>query len=154
MINRYERSPGPVYNTGESQDKFEHRKMPSARIGTAPRDKESTQGSLGPGPTYFFDPQKSSSHPASPRATIGRAPLRSSLIRDTPVTGEPPAAVDPDLISNRAPRAMIGKAKREQGSKEITPGPADYVAPVDKHISSKKGTFNKTERGSASWIFQ
>ncbi|KAH7820586.1 uncharacterized protein MONOS_17837 [Monocercomonoides exilis] len=150
-VDRFERSPGPVYNTGESVDKILPH-APAARIGTEKRTTNKTTISPGPG-EFSPDETKASYHPQSPRATIGRAPKQSSLIRDTSVSGPPIGPVAPEVTSPRAFRATIGKARRDTPPKEHTPGPADYEKPREQHVSSKKGTFSGADRGAASWIF-
>ena len=132
-IERYQRSPGPVYHTGKEKD-LTLRRSTTVRIGTEDRAKHFLVSSLGPGPACYrsgdyqkFD-EKISDHMRSPRATIGKYKPPSILI-DTNATGGPPIGLPPiETTFRRSFRATIGNAPRGSNSKIITPGPADYVS--------------------------
>ncbi|KAK2949658.1 hypothetical protein BLNAU_15409 [Blattamonas nauphoetae] len=149
-VSRYQRSPGPVYNTGYEIDKNILRRSTTVKIGTAPRT--SSVHTIGPGPAYSGDVEKLASHPKSPRATIGRAPREGPKKDATPSSADYQAP-SIDLLRRHQPRATIGKERRGGPPGEKTPGPSDYSTYNSRKYSSTRGTFSTQERGTGSWIF-
>jgi hypothetical protein len=126
VVEKYERSPGPVYQTGHIQDNFILRHTPSYRIGTESREKFFQAETISPGPRFTYSDEVSSRHPTAPRATFGHDKGNRALLRDTPVEGPPIGLPSLEIYTHRSFRATFGTAKRLGGSAAGTPGPADY----------------------------
>ncbi|KAK2957202.1 hypothetical protein BLNAU_7796 [Blattamonas nauphoetae] len=155
-IIRYQRSPGPIYNTGAIVDKFTLARPTDITIPRAGMDREKPVP-VTPGPTDYSPHMVQHSRlSTSPRTVFEKAKLQSSLIRPTIVEGPAHDPVPIDRIKSRQPRSTMDKAKRTVGVPiEKTPGPGDYdVTRAEKRrAGTPKGTFGTSSRGSSSWIF-
>ncbi|KAK2958045.1 hypothetical protein BLNAU_6971 [Blattamonas nauphoetae] len=155
LVSKYQRAPGPQYDLDKSS-KYAMRHSFNATMGTETRLKENRYHTPGAGPAFNFDPTKSSRHPSSPKATIGRAPLTSSIIRSTPVSGPLPYLPSPDIYKRRSPRGVIGTEDRDKHfvTRTLSQGPGSYETHQETKHTSKKGTFTKNERNTISWVFK
>ncbi|KAK2956896.1 hypothetical protein BLNAU_8173 [Blattamonas nauphoetae] len=151
-VTKYQRSPGPAYDTGAAADKFVLHRSFQASFGKAPRT--STTRDISPGPQYDVKTGVLSNHPASPRGTFGKASYKSSLIRDTAGADSPLYSVgeaQDKMVLRNSFHASFGKSKRDGGQVAQTPGPQYDVKPevLSTHPASPRGTFGKASYKSS-----
>lgn len=155
---KYNISPGPIYDLeGSVPAVYAHSYQPV--IGTEDRLKHFVVLTPGKGPALLPKRDSSTFQPRSFRATIGRATQPAWAVSRT-WRVEGPVGDMPDLCvkstSPRAPTWQIGKDSREKRMRKtsISKGPTAYQN--DKQWTkptSSKGSFGKSERNAALWIF-
>ncbi|KAK2945710.1 hypothetical protein BLNAU_19379 [Blattamonas nauphoetae] len=149
-LAKYERSPGPAYDTGHATDKFLLKSQGGYKMGTSARQMKEPERS--PGPIYGYNADILSQHPSSARSTIGKSKLKSSVIIDSAFTG-PLYSVGEShdrFVLPRVPGYKMGTGPRDLKDSTCSPGPIyNYrTDTLSTHTNAARGTIGKAQHKS------